>query len=156
RRRRRIDQRHRPIARLAGEASTARRRGATQGPGGLQLGIGGRPDRARLPACRRPRVGGHSGVLTVDFDRLGIGPSTRVIAVGCGAGRHTFEAYRRGADVVAFDRDVAELQKVDEVLRAMAEKGEAPPSATAETLGGDALSLPYPDQTFDVVIASEI
>ena len=44
-------------------------------------------------------------MLTVDFDRLGIGPSTTVIDVGCGAGRHAFEAYRRGADVVAFDRD---------------------------------------------------
>jgi SAM-dependent methyltransferase len=95
-------------------------------------------------------------VLTVDFDKLGIGPSTRVIDVGCGAGRHTFEAYRRGADVVAFDQDVAELEKVNEVLRAMAEKGEAPRSATAETVSGDALRLPYADQTFDVVIASEI
>ena len=42
-------------------------------------------------------------MLTVDFDRLGIGPSTKVIDVGCGAGRHAFEAYRRGADVIATD-----------------------------------------------------
>jgi len=95
-------------------------------------------------------------VLTVDFDRLGVGPSTRVIDVGCGGGRHAFEAYRRGADVVAFDQDAAELENVATVLRAMAEKGEAPASATAETVSGDALNLPYPDQTFDCVIASEI
>ncbi|MBV8930628.1 MAG: SAM-dependent methyltransferase, partial [Mycobacteriaceae bacterium] len=25
-------------------------------------------------------------MLTVDFDRLGVGPSTKVIDVGCGAG----------------------------------------------------------------------
>lgn len=95
-------------------------------------------------------------MLTVDFDRLGVGPSTKVIDVGCGAGRHTFEAYRRGADVVALDQDAAELKNVEQVLRAMAEKGEAPASANAQTITGDALSLPYADQTFDCVIASEI
>ncbi|MCV7413126.1 methyltransferase [Mycobacterium florentinum] len=95
-------------------------------------------------------------MLTVDFERLGIGPSTKVIDVGCGAGRHTFEAYRRGADVIAFDRDEAELDSVDTILQAMAESGEAPASASAKVVVGDALNLPYPDQTFDFVIASEI
>jgi SAM-dependent methyltransferase len=95
-------------------------------------------------------------MLTVDFDRLGIGPSTKVIDVGCGAGRHAFEAFRRGADVIAFDRDEAELQSVDAILKAMAESGEAPAAASAEAVIGDALKLPYPDQTFDCVIASEI
>jgi SAM-dependent methyltransferase len=95
-------------------------------------------------------------VLTVDFDRLGIGRSTRVIDVGCGAGRHAFEAYRRGADVIAFAQDESELRSVDTILRAMAENGEAPATASAKVVVGDALSLPYPDETFDCVIASEI
>ena len=95
-------------------------------------------------------------MLTVDFDRLGIGPSTKVIDVGCGAGRHAFEAYRRGADVVAFDRDAAELRSVDTILRAMAEAGEAPQTASAKVVVGDALRLPYAAETFDCVIASEI
>jgi SAM-dependent methyltransferase len=95
-------------------------------------------------------------VLTVDFDRLGIGPSTRVIDVGCGAGRHAFEAYRRGADVVAFDQDESELRAVESILRAMAEAGEAPATASAQAVLGDALRLPYADETFDCVIASEI
>lgn len=95
-------------------------------------------------------------MLTVDFDRLAIGPSSKVIDVGCGAGRHAFEAYRRGADVVAFDRDEAELRSVDTILRAMAETGEAPAGSSARVVVGDALTLPYADQTFDCVIASEI
>jgi SAM-dependent methyltransferase len=95
-------------------------------------------------------------MLTVDFDRLGIGPSSKVIDVGCGAGRHAFEAYRRGADVVAFDRDEAELRSVDTILRARAEAGEAPAGASAKVVVGDALKLPYADETFDCVIASEI
>jgi len=95
-------------------------------------------------------------MLTVDFDRLNIGPASVVIDVGCGAGRHAFEAFRRGADVVAFDRDASELRSVDTILRAMAETGEAPAEASAKVVLGDALSLPYADETFDCVIASEI
>jgi SAM-dependent methyltransferase len=95
-------------------------------------------------------------MLTVDFDRLGIGPSVKVIDVGCGSGRHAFEAYRRGAEVVAFDRDESELRSVETILRAMAETGEAPAAASAKVVVGDALRLPYAGETFDCVIASEI
>lgn len=95
-------------------------------------------------------------MLTVDFDRLGVGSSVKVIDVGCGAGRHAFEAYRRGAEVIAFDRDASELRSVDTILHAMAETGEAPAAASAKVVLGDALSLPYADETFDCVIASEI
>ncbi len=95
-------------------------------------------------------------MLTVDFDRLGVGPGTRVIDVGCGQGRHSFEAYRRGADIVAFDQNADDLAQVKIMFGAMAEAGEAPGHATAEAVQGDALALPYRDGEFDVVIASEI
>ncbi|MGH3640724.1 MAG: class I SAM-dependent methyltransferase [Mycobacterium sp.] len=95
-------------------------------------------------------------MLTVDFDRLGVSPGSSLIDVGCGAGRHSFEAFRRGADVVAFDQDVEELNNVDAILQAMQQQGEAPASATGQAVKGDALDLPYGDGTFDFVIASEI
>ena len=44
-------------------------------------------------------------MLTVDYSRLQIAPGDRVLDVGAGNGRHAFEAYRRGARVVAFDLD---------------------------------------------------
>ncbi|MBF6333893.1 class I SAM-dependent methyltransferase [Nocardia transvalensis] len=95
-------------------------------------------------------------MLTVDFDRLGIRTGTRVIDVGCGQGRHSFEAYRRGADIVAFDQSASDLADVKVMFGAMAEAGEVPSCAKAETVQGDALALPYDDGEFDVVIASEI
>src|SRR6185295_2518619 len=95
-------------------------------------------------------------MLTVDFDRLGVGAGKTVIDVGCGAGRHSFEAFRRGADVIAFDQNASDLNDVDEILQAMKDQGEVPASAKAEALKGDALDLPFADGAFDCVIASEI
>ncbi|MFA5707721.1 class I SAM-dependent methyltransferase [Mycolicibacterium sp.] len=95
-------------------------------------------------------------MLTVDFDRLGVGPGVKVIDVGAGAGRHSYEAYRRGAEVVAFDQSATDMAEVATMFEAMAEAGEVPSSARAEAVVGNALELPYEDGTFDCVIASEI
>jgi SAM-dependent methyltransferase len=95
-------------------------------------------------------------MLTVDFDRLGLQPGDRVIDMGCGAGRHAFEMFRRGADVVAFDQDGDELAGVLDLFGAMREAGEVPLGAEADIKQGDALSLPFADAEFDRVVASEV
>jgi len=95
-------------------------------------------------------------MLTVDFDRLGLRPGDRVLDMGCGGGRHAFEMYRRGADVIAFDQDADELAGVREVFSAMREKGEVPAGAEADVKEGDALSLPFADGEFDRIVASEV
>ena len=94
-------------------------------------------------------------MLTVDFDRLGLQPGERVLDMGCGAGRHAFEMYRRGADVVAFDQDADELANVRELFAAMREAGEVPEGADAEVKEGDALSLPFADGESDQIDAAE-
>jgi SAM-dependent methyltransferase len=95
-------------------------------------------------------------VLTVDFSKFPVGPHDRVLDVGCGAGRHAFEAYRRGARVVAADLDIGELTPVSGMLAAMSAGGEAGPPAAAAALTADATRLPFPDGAFDKVIAAEI
>ena len=95
-------------------------------------------------------------MLTVDFDQLGLRPGERVLDMGCGAGRHAFEMYRRGADVIAFDQDADELAGVRELFAAMRDAGEVPEGADADIKEGDALSLPFADGEFDRIVAAEV
>ena len=86
-------------------------------------------------------------MLTVDFDRLGLLPGDRALDMGCGAGRHAFEMYRRGADVIAFDQDADELAKVSDMFAEMRRAGEVPGGAEADVKEGDALVLDTPVAT---------
>jgi SAM-dependent methyltransferase len=95
-------------------------------------------------------------LLTVDFDRLGLRAGDRVLDMGCGAGRHAFEMFRRGGDVVAFDQDADELAGVLDLFGAMREAGEVPEGAEADIKEGDALALPFADEEFDRVVAAEV
>lgn len=95
-------------------------------------------------------------MLTVDFARLPIEPGERLLDLGCGAGRHAFEAARRGAKVVAVDMDRGELAGVTAVFAAMAQAGEIPDGGSGMAVTGDATCLPFPDESFDKVIAAEV
>ncbi len=95
-------------------------------------------------------------MLTVDYDRLDLRPGMTVLDLGCGEGRHAFEAYRRGARVVAVDRGVSEVGTTKRWLGAIATAGEAPAGAAYEVVRGDLLALPFPDGSVDRVIAAEV
>ncbi|MGD0882207.1 MAG: class I SAM-dependent methyltransferase [Acidimicrobiales bacterium] len=96
-------------------------------------------------------------MLTVDYQRLGVRPGDRVLDLGCGFGRHAYQAARLDAQVVAFDFGADEVRSVLDTFGAMAEAGEIDPSdARVGAVQGDALALPFPDGAFDRVIASEI
>src|SRR5690606_5110713 len=167
-----------PPARLRRRARPGRSRRTGPRPGAVRLAGGGEghgralPRRhrpAEVPEARREQGQGLRDVplgvslyersttlLPVDFERFRVKPGDRVLDMGCGAGRHAFELYRRGAHVVAFDRDAEELSGVEKMFGAMRVDGEAPEDATAETVQGDALDMPFPDDHFDSIIAAEV
>jgi len=95
-------------------------------------------------------------MLTVDFTRFPIHAGEQVLDLGCGFGRHAFEAYRRGADVVAVDRSADEVAQVTAMFKAMQAAGEVSPHQVARAVRADLLALPFPDASFDVVMASEV
>ncbi|MHB1552743.1 MAG: class I SAM-dependent methyltransferase [Acidimicrobiales bacterium] len=96
-------------------------------------------------------------MLTVDYDRLGLRPGERVLDLGCGLGRHAFEAARRGARVVALDAGEEEVSGVQATFVAMLATGELDPEGcSAGAVRGDALRLPFEDGAFDRVIAAEV
>jgi len=95
-------------------------------------------------------------VLTIDFDRLQVDEGDRLLDLGCGAGRHTFEALRRGAIATAVDQNTSDLADIEVMVAAMAEAGEIKPVEEPVTLEADAMALPFADGHFDRVIASEI
>ena len=89
----------------------------------------------------------------MDYDRLDLRPGMTVLDLGCGEGRHAFEAYRRGANVVAVDWGQSEVETTKRWLGAIAEAGEAPAGARYEVVRADLLALPFPDGSVDRVIA---
>jgi SAM-dependent methyltransferase len=95
-------------------------------------------------------------MLTVNYDRLGARPGDLVLDLGCGFGRHAFEAARRGGAVVALDAGADEVTGVRATFGAMLDAGELNTDARAGAVQGDALALPFADATFNRVIASEV
>jgi SAM-dependent methyltransferase len=97
-------------------------------------------------------------MLTVDYRRLGLREGELVLDLGSGPGRHAFETMRRGARVVLCDYDTGELGRARTLAAAMADSGEVttPVDRVMATAQGDGVHLPFPDDTFDRIIAAEV
>ncbi len=95
-------------------------------------------------------------MLTVDYERLGVVRGEKLLDLGCGFGRHAFQAVRLGARVVALDAQSNEVSQVRDTIGAMVDAGEVGRDEEAGAVQGNALSLPFSDGSFDRVIASEV
>ena len=95
-------------------------------------------------------------MLTVEFDLLDVRAGHRVLDLGCGAGRHTYAALERGAQVTGVDLDGELLADVQEMAAAMLGSGSLPESSSARFLRGDATRMPFADGSFDRIIVSEV
>ena len=95
-------------------------------------------------------------MLTVDYGRLDLRAGERLLDLGCGFGRHSYEALKRGAQVVACDLARPEVEQVRNLARLLVAEGEIGQSVMAAPVQGDAVELPFDDSSFDRVIASEV
>lgn len=97
-------------------------------------------------------------MLTVRYDKLGVGPGERLLDLGAGGGRHAFEAMRRGAWVIALDADEGETKDAAALMAGLLESDDrvGVTGGTGLPLVGDALRLPFPSGAFDRVIAAEV
>jgi SAM-dependent methyltransferase len=95
-------------------------------------------------------------VLTIDFDRLDLQPGERLLDLGCGLGRHAYEALIRGADVVTCDLSRPDLETVRGTALAMVDQGQVDSSRLLASVQGDGVRLPFATGSFDKIIASEV
>ena len=95
-------------------------------------------------------------MLTVDFSRLGLRRGMSLLDLGCGAGRHSYEALRRGAVVTAVDLDEELLGEVGEMAAGMALEGQVPSEGAFRALVADARRLPFEDAAFHRIVVSEV
>jgi SAM-dependent methyltransferase len=95
-------------------------------------------------------------VLSVDYDRLGLRAGERLLDLGCGGGRHAYEAIRRGARVTALDASEAELKDVSTLMSELTREGDGETDGSGAVVCADALAIPFRDGSFDRVIAAEV
>ena len=95
-------------------------------------------------------------MLSVDYDRLGLRAGERLLDLGCGGGRHAYEAIRRGARVTALDASEAELKDVSALMDELARHDETGTDGVGAVVCADALKIPFRDGSFDRVIAAEV
>ncbi len=95
-------------------------------------------------------------MLTVDYDRLDLHPGDRLLDLGCGFGRHTYEALHRGAHVVSCDMALPELESIRNTAPMLIVDDLFDKRLLHVQVQGDGTRLPFADGSFDKVIASEV
>ncbi len=93
-------------------------------------------------------------MLTFNFKKYNLNHNGSMLDVGCGEGRHIFGVMQEYPMMkcVGLDMDDDSLKKAEEgysYFESISEVG-------AEFIKGSAYSLPFPDNTFDLIVCSEV
>ena len=93
-------------------------------------------------------------MLTFNFKKYQLKDEGTMLDVGCGEGRHIFGVMQDYPMMkcIGLDMDDESLEKAEEGY----EYFESISKAGAEFLKGSAYSLPFPNNTFDLVVCSEV
>ncbi|MGH2701933.1 MAG: class I SAM-dependent methyltransferase [Actinomycetota bacterium] len=95
-------------------------------------------------------------MLTLDFDRWAVGAGELMLDLGCGRGRHSFEALARGLHVVSVDLDEVALKQTQLDGAELRGSGMIPRDSGGGCTRADGHRLPFADAAFDRVVASEV
>lgn len=94
-------------------------------------------------------------MLTIDYTLLRITDGERVLDVGCGEGRHSWEAVKRARCLVfGLDIETGGFEKASWMFHAIDHQGEA--RGRLFLIRGDTIKLPFKDAAFDKIICSEV
>ena len=93
-------------------------------------------------------------MLTFSLDKIALKPHSKVLDVGCGEGRHIFGSLHEYVDVhcIGLDQDIPSLNKCKEGFEFFKELN----TGSTVFMQGSVYSLPFDDNTFDLVICSEV
>ena len=93
-------------------------------------------------------------MLTFDFNRVNINPEGTMLDLGCGEGRHIFGVMEKFPDLkcIGLDPHIESLDKALEGLKFL----ESISNTKTNFLSGSAYSLPFSDDSFDLVVCSEV
>ena len=93
-------------------------------------------------------------MLTFDFNRVNINPEGTMLDLGCGEGRHIFGLMEKFPDLkcIGLDPHIESLDKAFEGLKFL----ESISNTKTNFLSGSAYSLPFSDDSFDLVVCSEV
>ncbi|RJQ86172.1 MAG: class I SAM-dependent methyltransferase [Desulfobacteraceae bacterium] len=95
-------------------------------------------------------------MITVDFHCLNLPAGSRILDIGCGSGRHVAAAYAlERADVIGADPSLQDLKQAQTRMHYHDQLGIHGKGRWHLT-GGDVTSLPFADNSFDLVVCSEV